>query len=121
MPMGATAIARRIGCKSTKTGCDRTGKEGGDGAMITVKEKLARGLNVFTRPQVVSLIIVTAVFLILFKESIQTTTIIVGFCSVAAIGENLFILLDRQHKELLDAIRGEQETALSEAPPDAKI
>jgi len=55
--------------------------------MITVKEKLARGLNVFTRPQVVSLIIVTAVFLILFKESIQTTTIIVGFCSalVAAI------------------------------------
>jgi len=56
---------------------------------------------------VVSLIIVTAVFLILVKESIQTT--IVGFCSVAAIGENLFILLDRQHKELLDAIRGKQE------------
>jgi len=87
--------------------------------MITVKEKLARGLNVFTRPQVVSLIIVTAVFLILFKVSIQTTTIIVGFCSVAAIGENLFMLLDRQHKELLDAIRGKQETALSQAPPDA--
>src|SRR5215469_9372924 len=56
---------------------------GGDGAMNTVKEKLARGLNAFTRPQVVSLIIVTAVFLILFKESIQTATIIVGFCSVA--------------------------------------
>ena len=55
----------------------------------------------------VSLIIVTAVFLILVKESIQTT--IVGFCSVAAIGENLFILLDRQHKELLDAIRDKQE------------
>ena len=51
--------------------------------MNTVKEKLARGLNAFTRPQVVSLIIVTAVFLILFKESIQTATIILGFCSVA--------------------------------------
>jgi len=77
--------------------------------MMTYKEKLARGLNVFTRAQAVSFIVITAVFLLLFKESIQTTSIILGFCSLAAIGENLFILLDHQHKELLDAIRGKQE------------
>jgi len=68
-------------------------------------------MNVFTRAQGVSLIVVAGVFLLSFKESIQTTSIITGFCSMAAIGENLFNLLDRQHKELLDAIREMQEKA----------
>ena len=68
-------------------------------------------MNVFTRAQGVSLIVVAGVFLLLFKESIQTTSIITGFCSMAAIRENLFNLLDRQHKELLHAIRDKQEKA----------